>query len=205
MVGKHIFLIFSFLVKFGVYNLQLFCGCLQKQSNHKCFQWNWQHLDPHSAQNSVEQCPHHLFPKSVQWNIFNQFSHGTNMKNSRHLHELLTFPTTLEKSYFLKASSQRWACSSVGITYRIPLWGTHPAVLIISLILFTPRRETCLVMQFDLLAYHSILSSLENSQIWTKNMLYRQILAKNALVLDVFRFNTQFWKKIRRRIRCFSI
>ena len=146
MVGKYVFLTFSFLVKFCVYNLQLFCGCLQKQSNHRCFQWNWQHLDPHSVQNSVGQCPHHLFPKSVQWNIFNQFSHGTNMNNSRHLHELLTFPTTLEKSYFLKASSQRWACSSVGITYRIPLWGTHPAVLIISLILLTPRRETCLVL-----------------------------------------------------------
>jgi len=36
-------------------------------------------------------------------------------------------------------------------------------------------------------------------------MSYRQISAKNALVLDVFRFNTQFWEKIRRRIRCFSI
>ena len=69
----------------------------------------------------------------------------------------------------------------------------------------TTEGKSGLQMQFDLLAYHSILSSLENSQIWTKNMLYRQILAKNALVLDVFRFNTQFWKKIRRRIRCFSI
>ena len=38
-----------------------------------------------------------------------------------------------------------------------------------------------LLMQFDLVAYHSILSSLENSQIWTKNMLYRQILGKMRL------------------------
>ena len=59
---------------------------------------------------------------------------------------VLTFSTTLEKSYFSNAASHLSAYSSNGMTYKIPFWGTQPTVLIISLILFTPTRDTCLVL-----------------------------------------------------------
>jgi len=61
---------------------------------------------------------------------------------------VLTFSTTLEKSYFSNAASHLSAYSSNGMTYKIPFWGTQPTVLIISLVLLTPTRDTCLVLVY---------------------------------------------------------